>query len=330
MNLHENQQLFRQAVQAASDRMQIPAIYVEKDYWVTYALHLIFHHDIGKETIFKGGTALSKCFDFIKRFSEDVDLVVLRNDGDTDNQLKSKLKKISNLIKPVLPEIDIEGLTRKRGMNRKTVHVFPKSFKGDYGQIREQIILESTWLGNYEPYEKKTITSLVGAMMLEVGQEKIVDTYGLRPFSVLVLSANRTMCEKIMSLVRFSYGSDPITDLKNKVRHVYDLHQLLQHNQFSDFMQSEAFDCTLIQVGQDDFKGFRNNNEWLNVHPSQALIFKDTEQVWGQLKGVYRQDFKKYLYGTDSLPDEDAILETLVKIRKRLETISWPEFRTEA
>src|SRR5690606_5689725 len=107
MNLHENQQLFRQAVQAASDRMQIPAIYVEKDYWVTYALHLIFHHDIGKETIFKGGTALSKCFDFIKRFSEDVDLVVLRNDGDTDNQLKSKLKKISNLIKPVLPEIDI-------------------------------------------------------------------------------------------------------------------------------------------------------------------------------------------------------------------------------
>ncbi len=329
MNLHENQQLFRQAVQAASDRMQIPAIYVEKDYWVTYALHLIFHQDIGKETIFKGGTALSKCFDFIKRFSEDVDLVVLRNDGETDNRLKSKLKKISNLIEPVLPEVEIEGLTRKRGMNRKTAHVFPRKFKGDYGQIRDQIILESTWLGNYEPYEEKTITSLVGAMMLEVGQEKIADTYGLLPFSVLVLSANRTMCEKIMSLVRFSHSIDPITDLRNKVRHVYDLHQLLQDNQFSDFLQSDEFDLMLIQVGQDDFKGFRNNNEWLSDHPSQALIFKDTEQVWDQLKGVYKQDFKKYLYGTGNLPDEDAILETLVKIRKRLDKMHWPEFNTE-
>lgn len=86
----------------------------------------------------------------------------------------------------------------------------------------------------------------------------------------------------------------------------------------------------LIQVGQDDFKGFKNNNQWLSDHPSQALIFKDTEQVWGQLKGVYKQDFKKYLYGTDSLPDENAILETLFKIRKRLETIDWPEFEAKA
>lgn len=36
--------------------MQIPAIYVEKDYWVTYAHFNIFNDDIGKDTVFKGGT----------------------------------------------------------------------------------------------------------------------------------------------------------------------------------------------------------------------------------------------------------------------------------
>lgn len=38
MKLHENKTLFRQAVQFTADQMKIPAIYVEKDYWVTYAL----------------------------------------------------------------------------------------------------------------------------------------------------------------------------------------------------------------------------------------------------------------------------------------------------
>lgn len=54
MTLHENKTLYRQAVQATADQMSIPAIYIEKDYWVTYALYIIFHDEIGKEVIFKG------------------------------------------------------------------------------------------------------------------------------------------------------------------------------------------------------------------------------------------------------------------------------------
>ncbi len=53
MKLHQNKQLFRQAVQFTAQQMNIPEIYVEKDYWVTFALHTIFHNAIGKETILK-------------------------------------------------------------------------------------------------------------------------------------------------------------------------------------------------------------------------------------------------------------------------------------
>ena len=89
MKLHENKTLFRQAVQFTADQMKIPAIYVEKDYWVTYVLFTIFNNEVGKDTVFKGGTALSKCYQMIERFSEDIDLVVLRKEGETDSKLKS-------------------------------------------------------------------------------------------------------------------------------------------------------------------------------------------------------------------------------------------------
>ena len=76
MKLHEDKKLFREAVEFTAQLMDILDIYVEKDYWVTYALHTIFHNPIGEEAIFKGGTALSKCHGLIDRFSEDIDLVV--------------------------------------------------------------------------------------------------------------------------------------------------------------------------------------------------------------------------------------------------------------
>ncbi len=52
MNLHENTELFKEAIIATSQIKHIAEIYVEKDYWVTLALNLIFQNEIGKETVF--------------------------------------------------------------------------------------------------------------------------------------------------------------------------------------------------------------------------------------------------------------------------------------
>lgn len=68
MKLHEDKKLFRQSIDFTAQQMGILPIYVEKDYWVTYVLNLIFHDSIGTETVFKG-TALPKCFGLIERFS---------------------------------------------------------------------------------------------------------------------------------------------------------------------------------------------------------------------------------------------------------------------
>ncbi|MBK8388229.1 MAG: nucleotidyl transferase AbiEii/AbiGii toxin family protein [Saprospiraceae bacterium] len=321
MNLHGNISLFRDAIRFTSQQMNLKPEYIEKDYWVTYALFAIYNNEIGKETVFKGGTALSKCYNMIERFSEDIDFVVLRREGETDSQLKSKLKAVSSVAETVLHEVDIEGITHKMGMNRKTAHSYNKEFKGDYGQVRDVIILESTWLGYYEPYTTKSIVSFVGQMMLNNKQSNIAKENGLLPFDLLALEPIRTICEKIMSLVRFSYGENPIDDLRKKIRHTYDLHQLLKQDEFSEFFHSKAFDEMLLKVACDDVASFRNNNKWLNYHPNAALIFKDLENVWNELKTIYNGDFKNLVYG--ELPKEEAILETLKMIQERLKAISW-------
>ena len=69
MTLHNNPELFKDAITATAQQMKIAEIYVEKDYWVTLALKTIFESEIGKEAVFKGGTALSKCYKLIERFS---------------------------------------------------------------------------------------------------------------------------------------------------------------------------------------------------------------------------------------------------------------------
>lgn len=129
MRLHQNKSLFDQAIRATAQQKGLPEIYIEKDYWVTLALHTIFNSSIGKETVFKGGTALSKCFGLIERFSEDIDLVVLRAENETNNQLTNKIKTISLVVAEVLPEVELDGVTHKRGMIRKTPIVITRIFR---------------------------------------------------------------------------------------------------------------------------------------------------------------------------------------------------------
>jgi hypothetical protein len=321
MKLHENEALFRQAVQATAQRMGILDIYIEKDYWVCYALKLIYESAIKEEVIFKGGTALSKCYTYIDRFSEDIDLVVLRREEETGNQLKNKLKKITREITAPFTEVAMEGITNKLGMIRKIAYNYPKIFKGNYGQVRDAIIIEATWLGYFEPYSKRILNTYIYDMMMATNQTSIAEDYALLPFEALVLDSRRTFCEKIMSLVRFSYTDTPIVDLNAKIRHVYDIHQLLKDEAVQQFFTSDAFDMMLLKVAHDDVQSFKNNNEWLQYHPKEALIFKKPEETWNQLKDTYQNEFKFLVYG--DLPDGDDVLTTIIKVSKRLAIFNW-------
>ncbi len=321
MKLHENEKLFGDAIKFTAQKLGVQPIYVEKDYWVTAVLFEIFHSNIATQAVFKGGTALSKCHKLIERFSEDIDMVVLRNKGETDNQLKAKIRKLSKYAEKVLPEIEIDGLTNKRGNIRKTAHQYNKLFSGDFGQVREHVILEASWLGNFEPYSDMPVSSFIFDMMRETGQHELIEEYNMNPFTVQVLSKFRTLCEKIMSLVRFSKSENPIDDLRNKIRHIYDIHQMLKDEEIKQFFDSDDFDTMLVKVGNDDIIGYKNNNGWLSEHPSTAIIFSKHEETWQQLRSEYLGNFKDMVIG--ELPSEELLVDTLGIVAKRLNGVEW-------
>jgi hypothetical protein len=64
-------------VREAATRLNVSPVIVEKDFWVCWMLRQIFQSShVGTHLVFKGGTSLSKVFDAIQRFSEDIDLSV--------------------------------------------------------------------------------------------------------------------------------------------------------------------------------------------------------------------------------------------------------------
>lgn len=321
MNLHTNKELFKDAIQATAQDLKLREIYVEKDYWVTLALFEIFNSDLGKEVVFKGGSSLSKCYKVIERFSEDIDLVILKHKGDSDNQLKNRTRKVSKVVERIMPEIHVEGVTNKMGNIRKTAHEYPKGFDGSYGQVRKQVIVEATWLGHHEPYVNMEVSTLLADMMSEKKQGPLLREYGMEPFEIQVLGLSRTICEKIMSLVRFSRTETPIADLRNKIRHIYDLNRLLIVDECKSFLHSEDFNLVINRVGKDDVEGYKNNKDWLKEHPVKALIFDDIENTWKQMSNVYNTGFKDLVTGT--LPGEKEIVGTLEEIRSVLKKVDW-------
>lgn len=321
MRLHTDKKLFRDAVRFTAQQMNIPEIYIEKDYWVCYALYLIFSSEAGKYCVFKGGTALSKCYKIIDRFSEDIDLVIMKGEDENPNQLKNKLKAATKVLELEMPEVSVSNITQKMGMNRKTAHTYSKEFQGNYGQVRDVIIVEATWLGYFEPYETKYIQTFISDVIAGSPQKEMIAEFGLEKFEVNVLKPERTFCEKIMSLVRFSYSEDYLADLKSKIRHTYDLHKMLQLNEISKFLNSNQFETMLNRVGQDDLVSFKNNNEWLRFHPKDSRFFKDLDQIWSEVRLTYSRDFRNLVYG--DFPDPDEVEISLDKIRRKISSTNW-------
>jgi hypothetical protein len=64
-------------IREVAARRGLTPVMVEKDFWVSWMLAVLFAHaEFGRQLVFKGGTSLSKVFGVIERFSEDIDLSV--------------------------------------------------------------------------------------------------------------------------------------------------------------------------------------------------------------------------------------------------------------
>ena len=74
MLLHLDKENFRKFIYIISNKINIDADIIEKDYYVCTILKELSKKQDELQAYFKGGTAIYKILDTMNRFSEDIDL----------------------------------------------------------------------------------------------------------------------------------------------------------------------------------------------------------------------------------------------------------------
>lgn len=313
MTFHQSDD-FADAIESAASHFAMRSIFIEKDYWVTYVLKNLATSNIINEVVFKGGTSLSKAHECISRFSEDIDLAILKVEGMSSNQITARIKEAETVVSHGLVYFT-HVMEEKRGRNRRTFYRYPKILKDDnFSQIKDHIQLEINSFTQPVPYEKKQIQSYIAQFLADNAFYDIISQFGLEPFDINVLARERTVFEKLLALVRLSYdGTDKI---KGKIRHFYDIHQLLnQHDLQGKILTEENFKIVVLAMNDDASNGIFAG-DWLKQPLSESPLFKDLETTWKTIEGTYLTELGALIWG--ELPEPSAILNTFNQIKKYL------------
>ncbi len=165
-----------------------PAL-LEKDVWVVWCLQALFAAPFGEHLVFKGGTSLSKAYDVIERFSEDVDLTydirTLVHDpsaGDPADLSASRVRALTKDIrKTLLPEL-LDNVIAPHLRERLAAESLSADIRREDGDlllfyepaadypayVRPRIKLEFGARSTGEPAEPRKVTCYMAAIFPEL------------------------------------------------------------------------------------------------------------------------------------------------------------------
>jgi predicted nucleotidyltransferase component of viral defense system len=322
MNLHEETQTFKAAIQLASSPVEegglgINEVFLEKDYWICRSLKQLSRSKAVDVAVFKGGTSLSKAHNLGDRFSEDIDIAILNDRNLPENQTKKVIHEITKVMSQGLVEV-LKPDTRKYSKYRKVYYEYPKVTENN--QIVSvnsgQILLEVVSFANPYPYHKVFIKSFITEYLEKSGRVDVIKKFNLDAFEINVLDKTRTATEKIVSLVRHSLADDYITQLKAKIRHFYDLYFLWNDIECRNYLTSSEYKLDFKALLEHDQQSFKEPIGWSNKTMKDSPLVKDINAVWSELQSIYVKEMPELAY--KEVPNEKEIFETTSTIFKLL------------
>jgi predicted nucleotidyltransferase component of viral defense system len=314
MNLHHDIKLFSGTLRAASQHLDIKLEFVEKDYWITLVLSRLAKSKYVDESVFKGGTSLSKGYNLIERFSEDVDIAIINDKGKTGNEIKTIIRTIEKEITPDLKELQMDGVTSKGSRFRKSVFEYVATEKAN---ANNKLIVEINSFANPFPYKRLTIQSMVFDFLMQTKNEKYIEQYNLQSFEVNVLSKEQTLLEKVVSLIRFSFKENTVESISEKIRHFYDLYYLMKNAECIAFVASDSFKKQFDTILKHDREMFEEPIGWQNKLIAESPLLIDFSNLWKQLKEKYQTELSALAYRP--IPDEKEVAKYFEELIKRIE-----------
>ncbi|WP_395741151.1 nucleotidyl transferase AbiEii/AbiGii toxin family protein [Prosthecobacter sp.] len=243
----------------AGARLRMPAAIIEKDFWVCWLLGLLFDASQSRDGrfVFKGGTALSKVFRVINRFSEDIDLSLdpaVLGIRDAEVEALSGRKKTDDFMKRVealcgewvrdelMPELNgaIVGILGERAGHegwleyeedadsRSPVLYFryPCDFPDEIAYIRRAVKLEFGSLTDQRPTGRHRVQPWLAETMPGEMREMGCD--------VVALNVERAFWEKA-TILHAEHHRDPSKAMPVRYsRHYADLAELARSGYMED------------------------------------------------------------------------------------------------
>jgi predicted nucleotidyltransferase component of viral defense system len=314
MKLHHDIKLFSDTLRAASQHLNIKLEFVEKDYWITLVLSRLAKSKYVAESVFKGGTSLSKGYNLIERFSTDVDIAIINNNAKTGNEIKTIIRTIEKEITLDLTELQMDAVTSKGSRFRKSVFEYVSTDKSNQNNT---LIVEVNSFANPFPYKLLTIKSFVFDFLMQTENEKYIEQYNLQSFEVNVLSKEQTLMEKMVSLIRFSFAENIVESIQGKIRHFYDLYFLMNNPECAEFIKSDEFKQQFDTILQHDRVMFEEPKGWQNKLIAESPLINDFENIWKQLKEKYQTELSALAYRP--IPGEEIIAKQFSELIKRIE-----------
>lgn len=291
MNLHENKQVFFDAIIATSNALDIKRHFVEKDYWICRTLQQMARTDTEHHAVFKGGTSLTKAYHIGSRFSEDIDVAIADAHLMSGNQVKTTIRRVAHGMTDGLTEV-LKDTTSKGSHYHKAYYAYPSiSTIPTTSAVRAgELLLEINSFANPYPWEMRTIRCFITEFLLQSGNELLVEQFDMTDFEVPVLDYRRTLTEKIVSLMRCSLADDYVPQMNAKIRHFYDLCYLKRDEGCKTYLQSSAFRTDFHQLLEHDRQSFAKPDGWQNRPLLDSPLIKDLHATWKLLQPTYLRE----------------------------------------
>jgi len=247
-----NHKDFSALLQILADEMGIQAALIEKDYWIMHVLYGL--KTLGLDFELKGGTSLSKGFQIIDRFSEDIDIHIKppAKFGINENPKNTNPKNVEarkNFYDWLADTITMDGIisVERDPLFDETVYYRSGGIRLHYGSKTEQVdgikdgILLEAGFDNVTPNQPITISSWAYNKAKETTSIDIVDN---RAIDVLCYHPGYTLVEKLQTIAtKFRQEQSGEKDRPNFMRQYYDVYCLLGNEEVQKFIGTPEYEA---------------------------------------------------------------------------------------
>jgi predicted nucleotidyltransferase component of viral defense system len=309
----------------------MPRQIIEKDWWVTAVLRALFSLPYAEHLSFKGGTSLSKCWNLIERFSEDIDIAVNREKPDftkTNTRIRNDLRRSTCKFVREELQFDLQKQLETNGINPadfsvkvditsvtttdpEIIEVEYQSLFDEIQYIKRKVIVEVSGRSMREPLETLKLQSMIDEALPNAN-------FAEKPFEIQTVVPQRTFIEKICLLHEEFAKPQEFMRSKRMSRHLYDLVQIMDTKIASEALENKELYNSIVEhrrifIGLKGFDYSTLAPKTINIVPPENII-----EDW---QADYENMQNTIIYG-ESLSFKNMI-DKIKQLNKRINQIVW-------